>query len=85
MSWPPPELMVKQFVAELNGQHGRFRVFTTGSSRHYLFELIGSNPPLQFPVLKSDLKPEVRRALAHGWGHAPRPKALSCAAPGVPR
>jgi hypothetical protein len=82
----PQELMVKQFVAELNGSSGaRLRVYETGSSRHYLFELIGSNPPLQFPVLKSDLKPEVRRALAHGWGHAPRPKALSCAAPGVPR
>ena len=37
----PQELMVKQFVAELNGSSGaRLRVYETGSSRHYLFELI---------------------------------------------
>lgn len=68
----PQELQVKQFVAELNGSFGtRFRVFTTGSS-HYLFDLIGASPPLQWPVLRADLKPEIRRALAHGVGHAPR-------------
>ncbi len=67
----PPQLQAKQYVAEVNGAFGcRFRVFTTGSARHYLFDLIGASPPLQVPVLKSSLRPDVRRALAHGWGHA---------------
>jgi hypothetical protein len=70
-----PEYQVKQFVAEVNGAFGsRWRVFTTGSGRHYLLVCV-QNSDLQVPVLKSDLKPEVRRALAHGWGHAPRPRA----------
>lgn len=65
-----PEYQVMKYVAELNGAFGfRFRVFTTGSSRHYLFCCI-QNPAIQFPVLKADLRPAVRSALAHGWGHA---------------
>jgi hypothetical protein len=66
-----PEWQVTQFVAEVNGACGtRWRVFRTGSNRHYLFDLVGANPPLQHPVLKADLRPDVRSALAHGWGHA---------------
>lgn len=65
-----PELQVIKFVAEVNGAFGfRFRVFTTGSSRHYLFTCV-QNPLISFPVLKADLQPDVRSALAHGWGHA---------------
>jgi hypothetical protein len=65
-----PELQVKQFVAEVNGALGsRWRVFTTGSDRHYLFVCV-QNSDLQRPVLKADLQPDVRRALAHGYGHA---------------
>ena len=65
-----PECQVMKYVAELNGAFGfRFRVFTTGSSAHYLFSCI-QNPDIQFPVRKADLRPEVRSALAHGWGHA---------------
>lgn len=66
----PPELQVKKFVAELNGAHGfRWRVFTTGSDRHYLFSCV-QNQAFCIPVLKADLKDEIRSALAHGWGHA---------------
>lgn len=66
----PPELQVKRFVAELDGAHGfRWRVFTTGSDKHYLFSCVQS-PTICLPVLKAELKPEVRSALAHGWGHA---------------
>jgi len=66
------ELQVTQFVAEVNGAFGsRWRVFRTGSDRHYLFVLV-QNSDIAVPVLKSDLQPDVRRALAHGWGHAPR-------------
>ena len=66
----PPELQVKQFVAELNGAHGfRWRVFTTGSDRHYLFSCV-QNAAISVPVLKSSLRDDVRRSLAHGWGHA---------------
>lgn len=66
----PPELQVKQFVAEVDGAHGfRWRVFTTGSDRHYLFSCV-ENPCFSVPVLKADLRDDVRSALAHGWGHA---------------
>lgn len=65
-----PELQVKQFVAEVNGAFGsRWRVFNTGSGRYYLFVLV-QNAGIAKTVLKSDLKPEVRRALARGVGHA---------------
>jgi hypothetical protein len=65
-----PELQVMKFVAEVNGAFGaRWRVFTTGSSRHYLFVLV-QNPLIFKAVLRSELAPEVRSALAHGWGHA---------------
>lgn len=70
-----PEVQTKQFVAEVNGAFGfRFRVFTTGSDRHYFFVCV-QNPDFHFPVEKSHLTPEARAALAHGYGHAPRPGA----------
>jgi len=66
----PPELQVMKFVAELNGAFGsRWRVFTTGSSRHYLF-VLAQNPLVYKAVLRSELQPAVRSALAHGYGHA---------------
>jgi len=72
----PLNLQVKQYVVELNGRWGaRFRVFTTGDDKYYLFDLLdpyGCSTTIQFPVRKADLKREVRSALAHGWGHAPR-------------
>lgn len=68
-----PEIQTKQFIAEVNGAFNfRFRVFSTGSDRHYLFVCV-QNPDFQFPVLKSHLRPEVRRALANGVGHEVRP------------
>jgi hypothetical protein len=66
-------LMVKQFVAVIQGRWCRFMVFETGSPRYYLFAPLDDNGcqgTLQFPVLKMDLQPRVRRALAHGWGNA---------------
>ena len=66
------QLGVKQFVAEVNGRFGfRFRVFTTGDDRCYLF-VCTVNPDIWKLVRRADLQPEVRRALAHGAGHAPR-------------
>ena len=65
-------MQVKQFVAELNGSFGfRFRVFSTASDQHYLFVCV-QNSDIQFPVLKKYLRSDIRRALAHGWGHAQR-------------
>jgi hypothetical protein len=64
------ELQVKQWVAEVNGAFGsRWRVFRTGSDRHYLFQLV-QNTDIAVPVLRKDLRPDVRRALANGCGHA---------------
>jgi hypothetical protein len=68
-----PEVQVKQWVGEVQGEHGRFRVFRTGSDRHYLFILLdpsGCQTQIQVPVLRADLRDDVRSALAHGWGHA---------------
>jgi hypothetical protein len=62
-------LMTKQFVAEVNGAHGtRWQVFTTGDDRYYLFVLT-ENADIRKPVAKTDLRDDVRAALAHGWGH----------------
>lgn len=61
----------KQFVARVRGRWCRFNVFTTGDDRWYLFDPIdrhGCSYCNAFPVLRADLKPELRRALAHGWG-----------------
>ena len=63
---------VKQYVAVVRGASGgRFRVLRTGDDRYYLFDAIderGCSTGLQFPVLKSRLRTDVKRALAHGWG-----------------
>lgn len=69
-----PEMQVKQFVAEVQGRFSRFQVFITGSSKHYLFCQLDPSgrfaTGLQFPVLKSELRRDVRSALTNGWGHA---------------
>jgi hypothetical protein len=63
-----PELQVKQFVAEVTGAFGsRWRVFRTGTSS-YLFTCV-QNPAIVKVVQPADLQPDVRSALAHGWGH----------------
>ncbi len=48
----------------------RFRVFTTGDDRYYLFDPLDEHDCsrcMSFPVLKADLKPEIRRALRQGY------------------
>lgn len=67
------EYGVKQFVAVVQSRWCRFMVFTTGSPKHYLFSQLdrhGIATGLMFPVLKSELRPDIRSALAHGWGNA---------------
>lgn len=72
MSGFAPELQVRQYVAEVNAAHGfRFRVFATGSARHYLLVCV-QNAAIQAVVAKADLQPGVRRMLARGVGHAPK-------------
>ena len=61
---------VKQYVGEVEGSRATFRVFKTGDDRWYLFCTIdrdGCDVGVQFPVRKTDLHPEVKRALAHGY------------------
>jgi hypothetical protein len=68
-----PEMQVTQWVGEVEGEFTRWRVFRTGSARHYLFDQVdarGCSTGLQVPVLKSDLHPDIRRALARGYGRA---------------
>jgi len=64
-----PECQAKQYVAVVQGRWSRFRVLTTGSSRHYLFQPLDV-PMDPFPVLKAELRPDIRAALAHGRGNA---------------
>jgi len=64
---------VMQYVAVVKSTWGRFRVFTCGDLAFYLFSQIdpdGCDTGLQFPVKRSDLRREVRSALAHGWGNS---------------
>jgi hypothetical protein len=67
---------VKQYVAVVQNRRGsRFMVFETGDSRWYLFSQLYPGPGLiatglQFPVEKKELRDDLRRALAHGWGNA---------------
>jgi hypothetical protein len=69
-----PEMQVKQYVAVIKNSRGRrFRVFETGDPKFYLFSTIapdGTEGGLQFPVLKKNLRPDIRRALARGCGNA---------------
>lgn len=70
-----PAMQVKQYVAIVkNPSTGtRFMVFETGDPKFYLFSQLfpktDISTGLQFPVLKVDLEPDVKRALAHGWGN----------------
>ena len=72
-----PCYQVKQYVAVIRSPTtgGRFRVFRTGDERFYLFDMLigetGISSTIQFPVRKADLRPDIRRALAHGWGNSP--------------
>lgn len=62
-------LQVKQYVGKVEGDFCSFRVFETGDAQHYLFSQIDPNDcdtGLQFPIKKTDLMPECRRALRHG-------------------
>lgn len=64
---------VKQYVAVVKSRWCRFMVFKTGDNQWYLFSQLdphGCATTLQFPVRKADLRPDIRRALAHGWGNA---------------
>lgn len=68
-------MQVKQFVARVKSPTTghRFNVFETKDPKFYLFDPIdngGCSTCCQFPVLKKELKPEIKRALRHGWGNS---------------
>jgi hypothetical protein len=69
-----PEMQVKQYVAVVRNSRGsRFRVFETGNPKFYLFSTIapdGREGDLQFPVLKANLRDDIRSALRHGIGNS---------------
>lgn len=67
--------MVKQYVAVVQNSRGtKFMVFQTGDEKFYLFSPLDPSgcvaAGMQFPVRKTDLRGEIRSALAHGWGNA---------------
>lgn len=65
---------VKQFVAVVQNRRGsRFMVFTCNDSRYYVFSQLdpdGCATGLLWPVLRSRLRDDLRRSLAHGFGNA---------------
>lgn len=66
---------VKQYIAIVkNGDGMRFMVFATGDTKYYLFSQLYpgtlSATGLQFPVLKSRLRDDIKSALTHGWGNS---------------
>jgi hypothetical protein len=69
-------MMVQKYVAVVQNRRGsRFMVFQTGDEKYYLFSQLYPGPGLiatglQFPVEKKNLRDDIRRALAHGWGNA---------------
>jgi hypothetical protein len=67
-------LGVVQFVARVRSPttSARFNVFKSGEAGYYVFDPLddsGCSRCRAFPVKASDLRPEIRRALAHGWGN----------------
>jgi len=65
-------LQMKQYVAEVDGQFGRFRVFETGDSRYWLFVLLdpsGCDTGIHHPVAKRDVRDDVAYALRRGVGY----------------
>lgn len=71
------EVQVKQYVGVAEGAHGRFMVFETGSAQHFLFAQLYpgtlTQTGLSWPVRKTDLRAEVRRALRHGGSYRKEP------------
>ena len=66
------EMQVKQYVAVVQGNWGKFMVFETGNPKFYLFsalDKLGCQTGLQFPVLKANLINLLKKALRHGWGN----------------
>jgi hypothetical protein len=68
---------VKQWVAVIKNSRGvRFVVFTTGDDKYYLFSALRGPAPgveftgVQFPVLRKNLRKDIRYALAHGYGNS---------------
>jgi len=60
---------VKQYVGKVRGRFGVFRVFETGDARFYIFCQVDDNDcdiGRMFPVRKSELRDEVKWALARG-------------------
>lgn len=66
--------MVKQYVAVVRNARGRrLRVFKTGDEKFYLFDPLDEHDCSlcnAFPVRKADLRPDIRRALSHGYGNS---------------
>jgi hypothetical protein len=67
------EFGIKQFVAVVQASSGsKFMVFTTGSPKHYMFSVLDNNGcqgDLMWSVAKADLRDDIRRMLAHGYGN----------------
>jgi len=62
------ECQVKQFVGTVTNKHTTFNVYTTGDPSYYLFKPThnGCEGTIDIPTKKTDLKDNIRKALAHG-------------------
>ena len=67
---------VKQYVSWIRGPYTGFQVYETGDPQYYWFQvtdLHGVVGSLGWPVLKSELDPELRSKLRRGLGQIPEP------------
>lgn len=76
-----PRYQVKQYVGQVVSSAGKvFQVLETGDARYYQFRLMrdGCDTLLHFPVRKTELKMDVRRALKNvgGYVHPEAPPDL---------
>jgi hypothetical protein len=72
---------VKHYIGEVTDAHGQtFTVLESGNPKFYVFtphSSPGVMSTMQIPVRKTDLKPEIRKALAHGMSYRQAPARRS--------
>ncbi len=71
-----PAYGVRQYIGVVRAHDTglRFRVCNSGDPHYYVFDLLigesSASAGVIFPVLKKNLRREIRSALAHGWGNS---------------
>ena len=59
-------LMTQQYIGEIAGKRGRFRVYHSGDPKYLIFcplDPCGCESDVRFPILKRELKKEIKQRL----------------------